>query len=116
MSPAGAAVDEGILRALLEDMGGDVEVVKELIQSYLGEAPRLLAEAKQALAAKDAATVQRAVHTLKSTSATFGAMTLAEASKAIEQAARGGALPAPSGLESLEAMFAAVKAELVKRL
>ncbi|MEA3143016.1 MAG: Hpt domain, partial [Thermoplasmata archaeon] len=69
-----SAVDEGVLRALLDDMGGDAEVVKELVQSYLEEAPRLLAEARAALAAGDAATVQRAVHTLKSTSATFGAM------------------------------------------
>jgi HPt (histidine-containing phosphotransfer) domain-containing protein len=111
-----AAVDEGILRALLDDMGGDVEVVKELIQSYLGEAPRLLAEARQAVAAKDAPTVQRAVHTLKSTSATFGAMTLAETSKAMEAAARGGTIPTATQLDELEAMFAAVKVELVKRL
>ena len=48
MSPA---VDEGILRTLLDDMGGDVEVVKELIQSYLGEAPRLLAESERGASA-----------------------------------------------------------------
>ncbi|HUR61025.1 MAG TPA: Hpt domain-containing protein [Candidatus Thermoplasmatota archaeon] len=113
MSPA---VDEGVLRGLLDDMGGDVEVVKELIQSYLGEAPRLLAEARQATAARDAGTLQRAAHTLKSTSATFGAMELSEASKALEHAAKDGAVPEASRLDGLEAMFAAVRAELVKRL
>ena len=116
MSPSAPAVDEGVLRALLDDMGGDVEVIKELIQSYLEEAPRLLAEAKAALVGNDAPTFQRAVHTLKSTSATFGAMPLAEASKALEQAAKGGALPAPAEFAQIEAMAAAVRVELVKRL
>jgi HPt (histidine-containing phosphotransfer) domain-containing protein len=111
-----SAVDEGVLRALLDDMGGDAEVVKELVQSYLEEAPRLLAEARAALAAGDAATVQRAVHTLKSTSATFGAMALAESSKALEHAARGGKLPTPAQLADLDAQFAAVRGELMTRL
>ncbi|MEA3203382.1 MAG: hypothetical protein QOI63_1057 [Thermoplasmata archaeon] len=113
MSPA---VDEAVLRALLDDMGGDVEVVKELVQSYLGEAPRLLAEARQALAAADALTLQRAAHTLKSTSATFGALQLAEASKAIEQAARGGKLATAEQLADLEAQFEGARKELVGRL
>lgn len=111
-----SAVDEAVLRALLDDMGGDAEVVKELVQSYLEEAPRLLAEARTALAAGDAATVQRAVHTLKSTSATFGAMALSEASKGIEQSARTGKLPSAAQLADLEAMFAAARGELMKRL
>ena len=111
-----SAVDEAVLRALLDDMGGDVEVVKELVQSYLEEAPRLLAEARTALTAGDAPTLQRAVHTLKSTSATFGALALAESSKAIEQAARAGVLPKVAQLADLETQFAAVRGELVQRL
>jgi HPt (histidine-containing phosphotransfer) domain-containing protein len=110
------AVEEAVLRALLDDMGGDAEVVKELVQSYLDEAPRLLAEARAGLAKPDAAVVQRAIHTLKSTSATFGAMALAEASKGIEQAARTGKLPSPAQVADLEAQFQAVRDELVSRL
>lgn len=113
MSPA---IQEAVLRGLLNDMGGDVEVIKELIQSYLAEAPRLLAEAKAALAAGDTPTFQRAVHTLKSTSATFGAMELAEASKAMEEAARSGVLPSPEAFVALEGMAAAARADLLKRL
>src|SRR5437016_7905123 len=97
-----AAVDEGVLRALLDDMGGDPEVVKELVQSYLEEAPRLLAEARQAHSIRDAPTFQRAVHTLKSTSATFGAMALAETSRLMEQAARTGKLPTAAEVETLQ--------------
>jgi HPt (histidine-containing phosphotransfer) domain-containing protein len=111
-----SAVDEAVLRALLDDMGGDVEVVKELVQSYLEEAPRLLAEARDALAKADVATVQRAAHTLKSTSATFGALALAESSKAIEHTARAGKLPSPAQLADLDTQFAAVRGELMERL
>ena len=60
--------------------------------------------------------VRRAVHTLKSTSATFGAMQLAEASKALEQAARTGKLPTAEELAGLEAQFEGVRKELVARL
>jgi len=111
-----SAIDEAILRGLLDDMGGDMEVIKELIQSYLEEAPRLLAEDKTALAAKDAPTLQRAVHTLKSTSATFGAMELSEASKAIEAPAKTGVLPDDAALARLGTLYEAVRGELVKRL
>jgi HPt (histidine-containing phosphotransfer) domain-containing protein len=116
MSAGGPAVDEAVLRALLEDMGGDAEVVKELIQSYLEEAPRLLAQARHALGVGDAATLQRAVHTLKSTSATFGALALAEASKQLEQGARDGRLPTASQLAELDALHAAVRVALMRRL
>jgi HPt (histidine-containing phosphotransfer) domain-containing protein len=111
-----AAIEEAILRGLIDDMGGEMEVVKELIQSYLEEAPKLLAEARSALGAKDAPGVQRAVHTLKSTSATFGAMSLSVLSKEVEQAARGGVLPSDDQMAGLEAGFASARAELVKRL
>jgi HPt (histidine-containing phosphotransfer) domain-containing protein len=110
------AVDEGVLCALLDDMGGDAEVVKELVQSYLEEAPRLLAEARQALADGDTATVQRAAHTLKSTSATFGALALAESSRVLEQAARAGKPLTAGQVDALQAQFDAARAELVQRL
>ncbi|HEX2066618.1 MAG TPA: Hpt domain-containing protein [Candidatus Thermoplasmatota archaeon] len=110
------SVDEATLRALLDDMGGDAEVVKELVQSYLEEAPRLLAEARVALAAGDAAALQRAVHTLKSTSATFGALQLAEASRAVEQGVRAGEMPAAAALAALETQFQAARAALLERL
>ncbi|MFO1532205.1 MAG: Hpt domain-containing protein [Thermoplasmatota archaeon] len=110
------AVDEGVLRGLLDDMGGDREVVRELIQSFLEEGPKLLAEGRAALVAGDVAEVQRAFHTLKSTAATFGAMPLADRAKEVEQAARGGALPTLQAVGEIAAMFEAAKAELLRRL
>ena len=110
------AVDEGTLRGLLDDMGGDREVVKELIQSFLEEGPKLLAEGRAALMAGDTAEVQRAYHTLKSTAATFGAMTLANRAKDVEQMARSGAMPSLEDVGEIDAMFEAAKAELLLRL
>jgi HPt (histidine-containing phosphotransfer) domain-containing protein len=110
------AVNESVLRSLLEDMGGDVEVVGELIQSFLEEGPKLLAEGRAAQVAGDVGEVQRAYHTLKSTAATFGAEALAARAKDVEQAARGGAMPTAAEMAAIEAMFEAAKQELVARL
>jgi HPt (histidine-containing phosphotransfer) domain-containing protein len=110
------AIDEAALLALLEDMGGDREVVKELIQSFLEEGPRLVAAGREAVAAGDVPEVQRAFHTLKSTAATFGALPLSALSKEIEQAARSGTMPTPAQVAEAERRLAAARAELVKRL
>jgi HPt (histidine-containing phosphotransfer) domain-containing protein len=110
------SVDEGVLRQLVDDMGGDMEVVRELLQSFLEEAPKLLAEGRQAAAAGDAPALQRAFHTLKSTSATFGAMELSAAAKAIEHAARGGALATAAQLDHVDRLWEAVKPEMVRRI
>jgi len=110
------AIDEGVLRNLLDDMGNDAEVVKELIQSFLEEGPKLLAEGRAACAQGNALEVQRAYHTLKSTAATFGAMQLSSLSKEIEQAARNGTLPTPEAMAQADAHFEAARAQLVKRL
>jgi len=110
------AVDEGTLRGLLDDMGGDVEVLRELIQSYLEEAPKLLGAARAAVLAGDLAEAERAVHTLKSTSATFGAHALSERSRESEVAARAGTLPSLERVDELARLFEAVRKELLARL
>lgn len=111
-----SVIDAGVLRALTDDLGGDAEVVKELIESYLEEAPKLLAQGRAATQAADAPGVQHAYHTLKGTSATFGAMTLATQARTIEQAARAGQIPSLEQVAGVEVAFAAVRAELLLRL
>lgn len=108
-------LDAVVLDALVDDMGGDLEVVRELVESFLDEAPRLLAEGRAALAAADAPGVQRAFHTLKSNAATFGAMGLAAAARETEQAAKGGALPSPDAVAAMERLFESAKVELARR-
>jgi CheY-like chemotaxis protein len=110
------AVDEGVLSRLAESMGGDEMFVAELIEQFLSDSPELLAAARRALEANDAAEIRRAAHTLKSNAATFGANELAERSKALEDAARDGALgDGPVMLERVSTELERVHAALRDR-
>ena len=80
-------LDPGPLDELLETVGGDREFLGELIETYLNDTPALLAALTRGLADGDAVVVRRAAHTLKSTSATFGATRLAWLGREIEAAA-----------------------------
>ncbi len=80
-------LDPAALADLLETVGGDREFLAELIETYLGDSPGLFGELRAGLAEGDAAAVRRAAHTLKSTSATFGATRLAGICRDIEAAA-----------------------------
>lgn len=90
MSPSThVAVDEKLLLALfrIEDED-DLEFLAEAIVGYLEDAPKHLKKIPEALSHCDPATVQQAAHTLKSTSANFGAKPLAELCKHLESLAR----------------------------
>ena len=89
---ADLALDQSALDQLLETIGGDREFLAELIDTYLGDSPRLFGELRDGLAAGDATTVRRAAHTLKSTSASLGANRLAATCRDIESAAGSGDL------------------------
>src|SRR4029450_13359953 len=67
------AVDHRTLAALSQATGDDPAFLAELIDTYLADAPGLLMVMRDALAAREAAGLRRAAHTLKSTSATLGA-------------------------------------------
>ena len=106
-------VDRDVLARLADGVGGDTAFVSELIDQFGADAPALLLEARTALDAGDAPTLRRAAHTLKSNAATFGARSLAEESRALEEAAKSGDLGAcapmlePIGRE-LDAVLAAL--------
>ena len=59
----------------LQDTAG-ADFVTELVQTFLEDAPRMLGELREALAAGNADAFRRAAHSLKSNSLTFGALTL----------------------------------------
>ena len=80
-------LDQATLAGLLETVGGDREFLVELIGTYLGDSPTLIAGLRAGLASGDAAAVRRAAHTLKSTSASFGATRLVTICREIEAAA-----------------------------
>lgn len=85
-------LDRDALQNLLETVGGDWTFLEELAQEFFDDTPNLLSEIRSGLAAADASVVRRAAHSLKGTSASFGAMTLSEMCKQVEYAARDGNL------------------------
>ena len=89
-----SAIDLAILAELLATVGGDESFLAELLTSYLSDSPPLLDEMERSAAAGDAATLRRAAHTLKSTSASLGAMRLSGICRDIEAAAVAGEVPA----------------------
>jgi HPt (histidine-containing phosphotransfer) domain-containing protein len=81
-------VDESVLAELLASTGDDPEFVRELLETYLGETPDQLAAINSAIEADDAAALVRPAHTLKSSSATLGAMQLSALGRELEVAGR----------------------------
>ena len=62
----------------------DRDFVRELVQTFLAEAPAMLDELRSALAANDGERFRRAAHSLKSNSNTFGALALGAIAKELE--------------------------------
>jgi HPt (histidine-containing phosphotransfer) domain-containing protein len=88
------------------------EFVADLVQTFLEEAPQMLAEMDAALAAGSPDAFRRAAHSLKSNANTFGALRLGEMARALEL----GGLPADgSGVSALRAEYDVVAAALLER-
>lgn len=85
-----ATIDAATFAELLETVGGDRDFLAELVETYLADSPGLFRELRQAISEEDPATARRAAHTLKSTSASFGADDLAAQCRQIEAAAAAG--------------------------
>ena len=64
--------------------GTDSAFVKELIDTFLDDAPTMLNDLRQSLAEKNAEVFRRAAHSLKSNGASFGALQLAAQAKDLE--------------------------------
>jgi HPt (histidine-containing phosphotransfer) domain-containing protein len=75
-------IDRPTFEALRQTAGA--EFVGELVDTFLAEAPAMLADLRSALAAGDADRFRRAAHSLKSNSNTFGALTLGALAKNLE--------------------------------
>jgi PAS domain S-box-containing protein len=83
---AAPAADAELDRADLLNrlVGGDAELLKEVVGVFLDSCPTMLAELKQAVDRRDASAVQRAAHALKGAVANFGAKTASEAAQRLE--------------------------------
>ncbi|HEX5451765.1 MAG TPA: Hpt domain-containing protein [Candidatus Limnocylindrales bacterium] len=83
-------VDVGVLDALRESVGDDEEFVRDLVQTYVAEASDHLDALAEAVGRGDAAAMVRPAHTLKSSSASVGAMRLSDVCREIEAVSREG--------------------------
>jgi HPt (histidine-containing phosphotransfer) domain-containing protein len=103
-------VDRAVLDGLLQTVGGDRAFLAELIDSYLDDTPRQLALMRRALEVGNAEELQRAAHTLKSNSSSFGATTLSSMCKELEALSKSGELTgAAEQIEEIEAGYTKVK-------
>ncbi len=106
-------LDPAALKNLRDMVGGDTEFIVELVNVFFGEAPKLLSDMRQALESKDAVLLHRAAHSLKSSSAEFGATALSGSCRELESMGRNGVF---SGVDELlgraEAEYAQAKVAL----
>jgi|SRR6266851_5222114 len=103
-----------INRAALDDLlaatGGDRAFLAELIDTYFEDSATLLPAMRQALSAGSAEQLRRAAHSLKSNSASLGALGLAVLCRELEEQGRAGALGgAEQRLAQVEAEYEHVR-------
>ena len=107
------AVDGDALDELRDVVNGDEAFLAELIADYLAETPEYLDTLRDAANSENRLLMERTAHTLKSTCSTFGAHTLAEISREIEDLAHNGKLDAATEkLPALSAEYERVEQEI----
>jgi HPt (histidine-containing phosphotransfer) domain-containing protein len=99
-----SAIDAARFAELQATAGADFVV--ELIDTFLSEAPGLLAQLRAARAAGDADGYRRAAHSLKSNGNTFGATALGAQAREIELAGLGEPAADAARITALEAEYA----------
>ncbi len=111
----GLVIDREVLdelRAML-GAGENAGFLRDLIQDFLNDSRQLLDELHEAARRDDAPTFERLAHTLKSSSAMFGALTFSNACRELEEIGESGRLEGVEGrLERLEALYEAVRSVL----
>lgn len=97
----------------LSRVGGDVELLKEVIELFLDDYPSTLQKIKSAVAASDASALEQHAHSLKGAVSTFGASRAFEAAFELEKQGRSRDLGgAEAGLLQLEQALEALRPEL----
>ena len=94
--------------AELQDAAG-AEFVSELVDTFLEEAPGMLAELRSAMQADQADKFRRAAHSLKSNCQTFGAKRLGTMARDLEA---NGVSSGAGALDALEAHYDEVATDL----
>ena len=97
----------------LNRVGGDFELLREVVELFLDDYPQSLQKIRAAVAAGDQTDLERQAHSLKGSVSTFGAKDAFEAAFALEKQGRSGDLSnASEGLVRLEQALIALRPEL----
>ena len=97
----------------LSRVGGDFELLREVVGLFLDDYPRALEKIRTAVAANDASGVEHNAHSLKGSVSTFGAKDVFEAALALEKLGRSGNLSgAQDGLRTLESALQDLRPDL----
>ncbi len=98
-----------------ERVGGDTKLLRELIELFFADCPRMWQNVRDALSLGDAVKLSRAAHTLKGSVGVFGAKSAREAAEHVEQLARSGNLAqAAEAITQLEAELERLKPTLLE--
>lgn len=101
--------------ALLEQVDGDVEFLRETAEMLTSDGPALAAEVRAAISAGDAARVGRAAHTLKGMVSNFHAAEAQQAALVLERLGKSGDLSGAAGaMETMESALRALTEELAR--
>jgi HPt (histidine-containing phosphotransfer) domain-containing protein len=88
---------------MLERLGGDTELLDEVLEIFLAECREMLANVRSAVSDGDAHRVERAAHSMKGALLNISAMAAAERAQQLEQVGRAGELElCPKLLADLE--------------
>jgi len=107
--PSSEIIDQATFAKFFDSLGGDADFLNELVGAYLDSSPELFGSMQQAILTSDAPALQRAAHSLKSGSASFGAITFASSCKELEELGKVGMLTqAEEMLKTLEVAYSEV--------
>lgn len=110
-SAAGASEEA----ALLERLGGNAKVLRELAGIFLSDTPKRMRAIREAIRNQNAHTVAATAHSLKGSAGIFGAKEIVEEARKMEALGRSGKLEGASEMfSSLESKVAAFQAALSK--
>ncbi|MGE5603483.1 MAG: response regulator [Nitrososphaerales archaeon] len=106
-------LDPKALHDLLESLGGEFDLLVELFDAFLEDAPKLLAELGDSVESGNVTNVHRIAHSLKSNGLDLGAAAFARDCKGLELLAKSGSL---DGASALYARIAAEYADVATAL
>lgn len=109
----GDVLDMSVIASLRELGGGDSSLLCELIDLFLADAPKHVATIEAALESGDASELERAAHSLKSSCANIGALSMSTLCFDLEVMGRENAIDGrPELLTEVRDRFTSVRAAL----